>query len=131
MKRALMYGMLAAILMAVLFISVPITSAYTYDSDIDPKAIEKWNLVGAQPFDKYLLMAYKNPNTTEEILAAIILSRFPGICVAFVYYKNHEAHLFLYDRGARHYVRERDQEWSELVDLMEKLFHIMLGYIGT
>jgi hypothetical protein len=116
--------------MSTLFISVPIINAYTYDSDIDPEAINKWNLLKMVASDGYLLTAYKNPNTAEKISAAVLLYRRPGICVAFTYYKNHEAHLFLYDQDTNHYTRAQDQKWSKFIGLMEKMLQVMLGHVS-
>lgn len=139
MKRASTYGVLASIfLVAILFTSanaisdgydIPNISSYTYDSDIDPKeVIEKWDEVLMDPYKQYLLIAYRNPDTTGEISSAVILSKLPGICVAFAYYKNYEAHLFIYDRNASHYTREHGQKAQELIELMKKIFQSMLGH---
>jgi len=137
MKRASIYGVLAAVfLVAILFTSADAIIGYdipnyTYDSDIDPKAIEKWNVVLMDSYEQYLLITYKNPLITEKISAAIILSKFPGIRVAFAYYKNYETHLFVYHRDTHHYAREQDQKWSEFTELMKKTFQAMLGHVGV
>jgi len=129
MKRASICGVLAAIfLVAILFASADAISSYTYDSDIDPKVIKKWNMVFMEPFDQRLLMAYKNPDIAAEISAGFIVSKYPGVCVAFSYYKNNKAYLFIYNRDTRHYMREKNQK---IVEFMKQMFQRILGCIST
>ena len=129
MKKTSIYGILMAILMAVLLISIHTADAYTYDSDIDPKIINSWILITIQPLDKHrILMIYKNPDVTAEILIATTSIQYPGTCVGFSYYKKGTAHIFLYDEDTVCYKEIQDQELSVI---MKQLFQKMLGYVGT
>lgn len=128
MRKISMYGILVAVLMAILLTSISIANAYTYDSDIDPKAVREWNMVLMEPFDQYILVGYKNPDIAADILAAIILSKYPGICVGFSYYKNSKVHPFIYNVNTDHYTRV---ESRNLTKFMKRIFQEILGYIST
>jgi len=78
--------------------------AYTYESEIDPAAFEKWQVVAAEPGPLGVAVTFRNPDPRGEIGAAVCLIRSDGTLLAYCYLKDGKLRYFALHPGRDRYV---------------------------